>query len=280
VKISALTTAGAITSTWVLPASNSTAASYKITVAQIRDLSTTDVTAQSLIVSRSKQIANGTDLDTLTTGGFYGGSALVNAPFGSGWHWVQVQSHVYVDTTYAYQFAVDFITGKAAFRKRYAGTWSAWEQLWTSVSFPFATQVDAETGTNTTKPVNSLRVAQAIAALSPVPAKLSTASGSAPSYSLRAFIAFDGTGTPAILAAGNVTSITDNGTGDYTLNFTTAMPDANYATAGMGIRSTGGDIIVKMKSETAPTTSAVRIGVTDGGGIAWDASRVAVMVAR
>jgi hypothetical protein len=49
--------------------------------------------------------------------------------------------------------------------------------------------------------------------------------------SLRAWVNFNGTGTPAIRASGNVSSITDNGTGDYTVNFTTAMPDANYAIA-------------------------------------------------
>lgn len=63
----------------------------------------------------------------------------------------------------------------------------------------------------------------------PVVAALSTASGSAPSYSARAWVNFNGTGTVAIRGSGNVTSITDNGVGDYTLNFTTAMPDANYS---------------------------------------------------
>ena len=48
-------------------------------------------------------------------------------------------------------------------------------------------------------------------------------------YGCRAWVNFNGTGTPAIRASGNVTSITDNGTGDYTVNFTTAMTDANYA---------------------------------------------------
>lgn len=47
-------------------------------------------------------------------------------------------------------------------------------------------------------------------------------------YAARAWVNFNGTGTVAIRASGNVTSITDNGTGDYTVNFTTAMPDANY----------------------------------------------------
>jgi hypothetical protein len=54
-------------------------------------------------------------------------------------------------------------------------------------------------------------------------------SGSAPIYACRAWVNFNGTGTVAIRASGNVSSITDNGTGNYTVNFTTAMPDANYA---------------------------------------------------
>jgi hypothetical protein len=45
----------------------------------------------------------------------------------------------------------------------------------------------------------------------------------------RAWVNFNGTGTVAIRGSFNVTSITDNGTGLYTINFTTAMPDVNYA---------------------------------------------------
>jgi hypothetical protein len=51
----------------------------------------------------------------------------------------------------------------------------------------------------------------------------------ATAYGCRAWVNFDGTGTPAIRASGNVSSLTDNGTGDYTVNFTTALTDANYA---------------------------------------------------
>jgi hypothetical protein len=65
------------------------------------------------------------------------------------------------------------------------------------------------------------------------------ASGSAPVYACRAWVNFDGTGTPAIRASGNVSSITDNGTGDYTVNFTTAMQDANYAVVGTTVGVTG-----------------------------------------
>jgi len=48
-------------------------------------------------------------------------------------------------------------------------------------------------------------------------------------YGCRAWVNFNGTGTVAIRGSGNVSSITDNGTGDYTVNFTTALPDTNYA---------------------------------------------------
>lgn len=58
------------------------------------------------------------------------------------------------------------------------------------------------------------------------------ATGSAPIYACRAWVNFNGTGTVAIRASGNVSSITDNGVGDYTVNFTTAMHDANYCVIG------------------------------------------------
>jgi len=51
----------------------------------------------------------------------------------------------------------------------------------------------------------------------------------ATAYGCRAWVNFNGTGTVAIRDSGNVSSITDNGTGHYTANFSTAMPDANYA---------------------------------------------------
>jgi hypothetical protein len=54
----------------------------------------------------------------------------------------------------------------------------------------------------------------------------------ATAYGCRAWVNFAGTGTPAIRSSGNVSSITDNGTGLFTVNFTTAMPDANYSVSG------------------------------------------------
>jgi len=55
------------------------------------------------------------------------------------------------------------------------------------------------------------------------------ATGSAPLYACRAWVNFNGTGTVAIRASGNVSSITDNDVGDFTMNFITAMPDVKYS---------------------------------------------------
>ena len=66
-----------------------------------------------------------------------------------------------------------------------------------------------------------------------------TTLASAGQASVRAWVNFNGTGTVAIRASYNVTSITDNGVGNYTLNFTTALPDANYTPLGNNLQDTG-----------------------------------------
>jgi hypothetical protein len=86
----------------------------------------------------------------------------------------------------------------------------------------------------------------------------------ATAYGCRAWVNFNGTGTPAIRASGNVTSITDNGTGDYTVNFTNAMPDTNYAFTGTAKPTTAqsNEIlgrVVSGKYNVSPTTSALRV---------------------
>jgi hypothetical protein len=80
-------------------------------------------------------------------------------------------------------------------------------------------------------------------------------------YGCRAWVNFNGTGTPAIRASGNVSSITDNGTGDYTVNFTTAMPDANYTVVVSGNLNvtTNSARVFCAPAFQAPTTSAIRI---------------------
>jgi hypothetical protein len=79
----------------------------------------------------------------------------------------------------------------------------------------------------------------------------------------RAWVNFNGTGTVAIRASFNVSSITDNGTGDYTVNFTNAMPDANYSVTGQASNTGYLNIVTYAVNNTsAPytySTSAVRI---------------------
>lgn len=54
-----------------------------------------------------------------------------------------------------------------------------------------------------------------------------------------AWVNFNGTGTVAIRDSENVSSITDNGTGDYAINFAVAMANSDYAFAGHASSTTG-----------------------------------------
>jgi hypothetical protein len=103
----------------------------------------------------------------------------------------------------------------------------------------------------------------------------------ATAYGCRAWVNFNGTGTVAIRGSGNVSSITDNGTGDYTVNFTTAMPDANY-TVPMSAEGVGasGPLIAAPKTSGTYTTSAVLINTMNFAGAFVDSQKVSVSVFR
>jgi len=95
----------------------------------------------------------------------------------------------------------------------------------------------------------------------------------ATAYGCRAWVNFNGTGAVAIRASGNVSSITDNGTGDYTVNFSTAMPDINYSSVASCSSDTApAQRVVIMNfggaanAIFAPTTSATRMSTTALGG--------------
>jgi hypothetical protein len=107
------------------------------------------------------------------------------------------------------------------------------------------------------------------------------AAGSAPMYACRAWVNFNGTGTVAIRASGNVSSITDNGWGDYTVNFRTPMPEANYAaTANWTDGSLGRE---QQDGPAIPVTygvGSVRILLSTGGGSARGGSIVSVAIFR
>jgi hypothetical protein len=101
----------------------------------------------------------------------------------------------------------------------------------------------------------------------------------------RAWVNFNGTGTVAIRASFNVTSITDNGVGDYTVNFTTAMSDANYSVVGTAkiVGGVGGQNI-RIHNDaytTSVTTTAVKVQVTSSGNAALaDSEMVNIAVFR
>lgn len=100
---------------------------------------------------------------------------------------------------------------------------------------------------------------------------------SAVAYGCRAWVNFNGTGTVAIRASGNVTSITDGGTGVFTVNFTTAMPDVNYAISGIAGETSGTEVI----EVTSRATSSVSISeyATETGGNK-DSTLVCVIIFR
>jgi hypothetical protein len=74
----------------------------------------------------------------------------------------------------------------------------------------------------------------------------------------KAWVNFNGTGTVAIRDSFNVSSITDNGTGDYTVNFTTAMPNANYSTVVSGALA-GTATLCQLNNDRTFTTSAAQV---------------------
>jgi hypothetical protein len=90
----------------------------------------------------------------------------------------------------------------------------------------------------------------------------------------RAWVNFNGTGTVAIRASFNVTSITDNATGNYTVNFTTALADANYTALLSSVGATTNEMsrIVGIRGVTATgatTKTTTQLRVISGQG--WSA---------
>ena len=107
-------------------------------------------------------------------------------------------------------------------------------------------------------------------------------------YLAKAWVNFNGTGTVAIRAAGNVSSITDNGTADYTINFTNPMSDANYSPVGMARFGGAGDlfamcvvnIVSNIASPLTTTTARIRTFYASGAGGLNDADYVNVAFFR
>lgn len=109
-----------------------------------------------------------------------------------------------------------------------------------------------------------------------------------PSFTARAWVNFNGTGTVAIRASGNVTSITDNNVGDYTVNLTTAMPDANYAITMSATMLSGSSAtqnfysnsVMSGGARSAPTISSFRVGSAQSGSGGTDTEYMQVAIFR
>jgi hypothetical protein len=88
------------------------------------------------------------------------------------------------------------------------------------------------------------------------------------SAQIRAWVNFNGTGTPNIRDSFNVSSITDYGTGDYGINFTNAMPNTNYGAAGLASANYGDfPAVLHLRQDTNPLgTSQLRVLVDGPGG--------------
>jgi hypothetical protein len=111
--------------------------------------------------------------------------------------------------------------------------------------------------------------------------------GVATAYGCRAWVNFNGAGTVSIRSSGNVSSISDNGVGDYTVNFTNAMPDANYSASAIAQRDVGGAanqcglvFIPANGSTVRQTSSAFRIVTTDQAMNSQDSIVVSVSIFR
>ena len=97
----------------------------------------------------------------------------------------------------------------------------------------------------------------------------------------KAWVNFNGTGTVAIRASYNVSSITDNGVGNYTVNFTTAMVDANFVCEVSAYDLTGGATAIKVQPYRTASASTQPISATNAAGTAFlDLDQIHVAIFR
>ena len=134
-----------------------------------------------------------------------------------------------------------------------------------------ATQTEVNTGTDSGRAVTPETLKNTI----PTQTKSAlNASGDAPIYACRAWVKFNATsGTPTIGASGNVSSITDNGIGNYTVNCNLAMQDLNFATSALVLRSSNGFVY-----ETARTTSSISLATKQDDASPFDCEMSVILV--
>jgi len=112
---------------------------------------------------------------------------------------------------------------------------------------------------------------------------ISNAAGTGPitltgQYAAKAWVNFNGTGTVAIRESANVGSVTDDGTGLYTVNFSSSLTDANYSVATDGRDGSAAFLSTNFRYNVAPTSSSLAINT--GTGVFSDLDYVTVTVTR
>ena len=241
------TIAGVKTFTQQIISNSNITANGQITGSAVTQ-SSTDTTTGRLLkvgdfgVGAPAILPEGTDLNTFMTNGVYDLHNAINKPTGSvAWGYLRVIRH-FSPNGHCYQAWTELNSAnpRIYFRTRDAVTWTPWREIYHTGNFTASFAA------------NDTRVKTAL-----------SASGEAPIYACRAWVNFNGTGTVAIRASGNVSSITDNGTGNYRVNFTTAMPDANYApiTGTSGDASPGDD---RETSAWMTSTTSCTVIIGDG----------------
>lgn len=110
-------------------------------------------------------------------------------------------------------------------------------------------------------------VATLKSASSATPTVFQDSSGTEIGQLCKAWINFNGSATPSIRASFNVSSLTRNAAGDYTINFTTAMTDANYSAAFGSVYTNSGtyNVYLNFHSTVSPTTTALRVFANAAG---------------
>ena len=95
-----------------------------------------------------------------------------------------------------------------------------------------------------------------------------------------AWVSFKGTGTPTIEDDFNVSSITDNGTGDYTVVYTSGLPNDDYCCVGMSMRDSDNISALCMKGDANPAsykrTDSIRLSNRDNANSSVDAANVSI----
>jgi hypothetical protein len=103
----------------------------------------------------------------------------------------------------------------------------------------------------------------------------------ATAYGCRAWVSYNGTGTPAIRGSGNITSITDHGTGEWTVNFSSSMPDTNYGFVfGCQFPTNGSQgTYIGNSTTTSPAVGSLRLIIIHAGA-AYDSAHISVAIMR